>query len=280
MLSLLLSTVLISVTSMVVNDYYDARSGVDAPNLLSRSSSETSSPLASGLVPFSAAKRFLVRLYALLLVAVTFVPGVPARLCVMGSTLVTYWYTQHLKPRMWTKNVAVSAIIAMTPFASGSASAHLLPSLLSAGGSVGGGQWEVFRSTARLFMTLFAGFMGREIFMDIRDCEGDRKEGIPTIPVKYGKRFASRVAFGCTAMSALLVAAGPLVQVLIGTLGGGTVEMVSIGMRRLVLAMVGGALVVNGSLGVMATEGLNDGITKNAIEMAKIAVLFFLGSFV
>jgi len=286
MMSLLLSTLLISVTSMVVNDYYDARSGVDASNLLKRSSSATgaelSSPLASGAIPFAAAKRFLVRLYAMLLVAVTFVPGVPARLCVIGSTLATYWYTQHIKPRTWSKNAAVSAVIAMTPFASGSAAAHLLPTLLGTGGGAIVSQWDVLKSTGRLLLTLFCGFMGREIMMDVRDCEGDRDNGIPTIAVKYGKRYASRVAFTFTAMSAFFVASGPLSQVIAATLsdGGNMAELASTGMRRLILALLGGTLVVNGSLGVCATEGSNDGVTKQAIEMAKIAVLFFLGSFV
>ena len=133
MLNTLASILLITASSMIVNDYYDARNGVDewkARNTQGRRTGTTGSnlsygtirlsdprttagtrgthtlsspsfadkPLASGQVPLPLAKRFLSTLYATLLLSVSFVPGIPARLSIVTGAMMTFWYTQRPRP--------------------------------------------------------------------------------------------------------------------------------------------------------------------------------------
>ena len=103
-----LALLLTSASSMVVNDYYDARSGVDARNMLTRALAagggvggggsgsaspglDMDKPLATGAIPMSVAKRFLSYLYAALLFCETAVPGVAARMTVIGGAMLTFW---------------------------------------------------------------------------------------------------------------------------------------------------------------------------------------------
>ena len=183
MIIVALALLLTSATSMVVNDYYDARSGTDARNLLTQALQKNSAgtkdgdntynhldkPLATGDVPMIVAKRFLSYLYAALLVCLCAVPGIASRLTVVVAAMLTFWYTQHLKPRTWLKNVSCAGLIALGPFTSGSAALSLVldgaqgatsaPTLGSVGPALG--------SLWRLVLTLFAGFMSREILMDV-----------------------------------------------------------------------------------------------------------------
>ena len=232
MLMVLLSLLLVTSTSMITNDYYDARYGVDsapstsdAININGQRNNNKAHyhyhPLAQGLVPFSIAKTFDSYLYAILLLSSAFVPGIIPRLMVIGGAITTYLYTVHLKPRTWVKNLSCAALVSMSPVTSGLAAWHVLrcggySSLLGsqdvgtvAAAAVGGGASYalpcllLLKSQLTYFVVaLFSGIMSREILMDITDCDSDARAGIVTVPVKHGKQFASGVALGWSFLSA------------------------------------------------------------------------------
>ena len=123
----LISLLLVTSTSMITNDYYDARSGVDSTtNADARSENEHYHPLAQGEVPLSIAKIFDSYLYAMLLLSSAFVPGAISRLMVLGGAILTYLYTVHLKPLTWIKNLSCAALVSMSPVTSGMAAWHVL----------------------------------------------------------------------------------------------------------------------------------------------------------
>jgi len=305
MVATLFSLVLICSTSMMVNDYYDGKSGLDSyklSNPLSDASRATQShhinpnpnqaykPLASGEVTYPITKRFLSYLYASLLISATLLPGVTARLSVILASMLTYWYTQHLKPKTWLKNVTCAALIALAPFTSASAALHLL-----ANGSLSGAQGlgMAWRLMGRLTLALFSGVMGREIMMDIVDCEADKAANVVTVPVRYGRRFASRVGLGCMVGTSVLTTVGPLVQLLtletsVGVLlrsGGGGLAMVAAALRlpalrRLILALTSSFWLIARAYQVQRTEGRDEIIMDRTIEDSKVCVLLILASFI
>jgi hypothetical protein len=91
MMLTLISLLLTSSTSMLVNDYYDFKLGNDA-NKPSK---------ALQRVPLAVCKKALYYLYAVALLTVTFLPGAPARFAVTGGLMLTFLYTKHVKPRTW-----------------------------------------------------------------------------------------------------------------------------------------------------------------------------------
>lgn len=293
MMVVLLTLLLTSATSMVVNDYYDARSGVDAAKARSsaarkrllgemadvKSSAELSAkPLATGEVPMRVAKRFLSYLYATLMISVAFVPGSSARLSVALGAMLTFWYTQHLKPRIWLKNVTCAALIALSPLTSGSAALHLTNPL---NGSI----VRAMTSLGRLILVLFSGFMGREILMDVLDCESDRAAGVRTVPVRHGRRYATRTALGFTASMSALAVIAPAVQ-LWNALGGleGPLSIAKAwatpALRRSLLAVSASGWMVWRVARVVSTEGNDLDLIERAVEEGKMSVLLLLASFV
>mmetsp|Transcript_13440 Transcript_13440/g.29190 ORF Transcript_13440/g.29190 Transcript_13440/m.29190 type:complete len:550 (+) Transcript_13440:292-1941(+) len=305
MILVTLAVLLTSATSMVVNDYYDARSGVDARNLLTQALQKSSGqggettyshldkPLATGDVPMVVAKRFLSYLYSALMLCLTAVPGVASRLTVVLAAMLTFWYTQHLKPRTWLKNVSCAGLIALSPFTSGSAALHVV--LQSAGGGngigIGSSIGPAMASLWRLVLTLFSGFMSREIIMDVCDYEGDREAGVRTVPVKYGKRFATRVSLAFACALAALAVGGPLLG-LISAWGAAVAATPTTGdafrlilrtplARKFVLAAIGSGLIVRRAIQVVKTEGEDMNIAARAVdEQKEISVLFILASFI
>ncbi|KAL3810320.1 hypothetical protein ACHAXA_008255 [Cyclostephanos tholiformis] len=251
MLVVLLSLLLVTSTSMVTNDYYDARDGVDMPDDADHPLAKAASRTGVGggkdgdddddrgvVVPMSIAKVFDSYLYAALLLSSAFVPGAMSRLMVLGGAIVTYLYTVHLKPKTWIKNASCAGLVAISPLTSGLAAWHVLCDVtrpfhslavvVDGGGGDGGGgghiPWfRLFQSPmSSLVLSLFAGMMGREILMDIADSEGDARAGIETVPVKYGRGVASGIAFGCSVMSAIS-ACGASLMPWIGSIGGGII---------------------------------------------------------
>jgi len=303
MLVTLLSLFLICSASMIVNDYYDGRTGVDSydqPNLsydsiaIERHHTNPKrngdyKPLVSGEVTYPITKRFLSYLYAGILISVAFVPGPGARLSVVVASMLTFWYTQHLKPKTWLKNVSCAALIALAPYTSGSAAIHLLNQ-----GGVNGIQSlsTAWMQMGRLTTSLFTGFMAREIMMDIADCEADKSANILTVPVKYGKRFASKAALGCMMITAGLATTAPLVQLIVsefsvGSLiqnSGGGLAMFAAGwsvpaLRRLCLALAPSVWLVSSAMKVQQTEGRDDVLLRRTVEGSKVCVLLLLASF-
>jgi len=254
MMVTLVALLLTSSTSMLVNDYYDFKLGHD--------SMKPFQPLNTpSRLPLKIAKRFLSYLYAGALLCVTMVPGVPARMTVVMGLMLTFWYTQHLKPRTWLKNVVCASLIALSPLTSGIAA-------MSVTGTSGG--WE---SLFRVVAILFVGILGREITMDISDMADDGLHGVRTVPVVYGTKFASTVGLVCSGAVTSLAIAGPLGDILNGRWNG-------IILRRSILAAVGGLAQLRHGWRVFQTEGQDDDIVNKAINEGIFTVVLLLASFV
>jgi 4-hydroxybenzoate polyprenyltransferase len=242
----LFTLLLTSATSMVVNDYYDTKLGVD--------SLKRNKPLVIGHVPMAVAKRFLYYLYAALLFSLTVVPGVPARLSVVVGLMLTFWYTKHLKPITWLKNVVCASLMALSPLTSGSAA------LATASAN----KWHVLTVLPlwRLTGMLFCGFLGREIMMDINDVVDDRLHKVKTVPVKYGRKFAAQVSLVATAVMAGLALAGKESS------------------RQLVFAGIGSSWMLYRAWQVLRVQGEDRVVVDRAVEDGKLAVMMLLASFV
>jgi 4-hydroxybenzoate polyprenyltransferase len=270
---------LTSSTSMLVNDYYDTKLG--------RDKDKTNSPLATGKLNLSIVRSFLNYLYAAALLCVAFVPGVPARVSVVGALMLTYFYTRHLKPITWIKNVMCATLIALSPFTSGSAA-------LKVASEVGTGPWGGIRvlmvpSLWRLVGMLFFGVCGREVMMDIVDQKDDTLNRVRTIPVKYGRNFASGVAMVCYLVGTLWVAGGPLSE-LAAQLIGKTVSLPALktvlmtnagGMsRRLLFASLGSFMMARRGIQVFNTKGEDPKTLDRTIDEAQLAMVICLVSFI
>lgn len=270
MLVVLLSLLLTSSTSMVVNDYFDHKMGVD--------SLKTSKPLEQGTVSMQMTKRFLYYLYGALLLCLTAIPGIPARLMVVFGIMLTYIYTQHLKPITWLKNIVCAALISLSPSTSGAA-AFCLNSSQSL-------QVLAIPSLWRFIGMLFAGFLGREILMDINDVDEDESHQVRTIPVKYGRKFAAKTSLVCTLFMATGSWVGPLLQ--IGraanwswTALSSTLQTSSGGAaRKLILATVGNVAMIGRAWEVYKTDGEDRKVVDRAIEEGKLTIMFLLASYV
>lgn len=129
-LAVLLSLLLTSGTSMMVNDYYDNRKSNDQQPIHIRLDTPPTIP------PPRVVKRAASILYACLLLTLTVIPGRLARLCVVSATMITFLYTEHLKPLTWIKNMSCALIIGLAPLTSAAATLHLLDSATSASATI------------------------------------------------------------------------------------------------------------------------------------------------
>lgn len=258
----LICTNLVSASSMVINDYYDAKLGRDQQAL-----DQDGELLLGTQVSLPTARRFLMILYGLCLLLSTSLPGVATRLSVVISLMLTYLYTKYLKPRTWIKNLSCASIIAFAPLASGLATLNL--------------KWMVVTTTRsalyvptlwRLFGALFFGLFAREVYMDCNDMEADSASSVRTIPVVYGKVFALRVAaLGHVGLGALALA--PHLVALQSKSNQFVV------LRRLVLA----SACVLGQL-VRSAQTLlhpnNKELVQKTVDGGLVMVVFLLASFV
>jgi len=303
MMVTLLSLFLICGASMIVNDYYDGQSGADSfgrPKLSDDSNALTRhhnnheekpdfKPMVSGEVTYPTTKRFLSYLYVGILISVAFIPGPTARLSVVAASMLTFWYTQHFKPKTWLKNVSCAALIALAPYTSGSAAIHLMKE-----GGLNGAQSlsTSWKQMGLLTTSLFTGIMGREILMDIADCEADKSANVFTVPVRYGRRFASKVALSFMMITAALATIAPLVQLLVSELSvgsllqnsGGCFAIIAAGwsvpaLRRFCLALIPSIWLVASAYQVQQTEGRDEIMLARTVENSKFCVLLLLASF-
>jgi len=249
--------VLVSSTSMVVNDYYDAKLGRDQ---------NMERPLVTGDLSFKLVRRYLSLLYAIALLSCAFLPGALARLSVIFSLMLTYWYTNHLKPLTWVKNAVCAFLIAFAPLTSGSAALHLV-----SGGLFHGLHVLRVRPIWRVVGMLFFGIFGREMTMDCNDVENDRAVGVQTIPVVHGHAFASRMALACAGVATVFALAGPVWEI-------GRVPKAIWG-RRLGLAASASAIQLTGAIKVWRTEGRNGDVVSAAVDDGVKTILLFLASF-
>jgi 4-hydroxybenzoate polyprenyltransferase len=300
MMMVLLSLLLVTSTSMITNDYYDARNGVDVSSSTERDVTHYH-PLAQGLLPFNITKTFDSYLYAILLLSSAFVPGVLPRLMVLSGAIVTYLYTVHLKPRTFIKNWSCAALVAMSPITSGLAAWEVLSTMNGGNGL----SLQMMRNSPLMYlvMSLFAGITSREILMDITDLESDARANIRTIPVKYGAGMAANVAMGWSFVSGAAACALPLVsgipfltdfvrgctafdlwkQFVNAPLSScqhlGMVLMMP-SVRRLVLSISGSTMLLYRAYSVWKTRGENVDLAERAVGSSLFSVLLVLASFV
>jgi 4-hydroxybenzoate polyprenyltransferase len=121
--------------------------------------------------------------------------------------------------------------------------------------------------------------MSREIIMDICDYEGDKAGNIRTIPVKYGKRFASRLSLFfastlgilCAGVSALNLSSEKSALMLIKTAA----------TRRFVLAAMGSFMIIRRAAMVAFSEGEDLELIKKVVnEQKTLSFLLVLASFI
>uniref|UniRef100_A0A7S0CFF0 Uncharacterized protein n=1 Tax=Proboscia inermis TaxID=420281 RepID=A0A7S0CFF0_9STRA len=248
-LAVLLSLLLTSGTSMMVNDYYDNRKSNDLLPINIRLDTPPVTP------PPRVVKRAASFLYALLLLTVTVVPGSLARLCVVSATMTTFLYTEHLKPLTWIKNMSCALIIGLAPLTSAAATLDLLLGSAST--------MKLPPALIRVTLMLFLSFWGRELTMDINDAPEDDANSIPTVPVVYSRKFASRAAAGL-AMAAASVS---------------LLRLSYTGWRQFLLSVTGCAWHLWHAWGVVKSQGEDSEIVEHAVEGGKLSVLLWMASF-
>jgi 4-hydroxybenzoate polyprenyltransferase len=256
---------------MVVNDYYDAKLGRDVWK-------EKQKVLISGDVPLWLAKRFVTYLYSIALVIVCFLPGAPTRLSVTSGLMLTYLYTKHLKPLLLVKNVVCASLVALTPWTSGAAALFLTQ-----------GSTNIFAVPAlwRLFLSLFFGVMGREIMLDCNDVIPDKEAGVKTLPLVYGRDFASGIAL-CTTMCMSAIALSQPVWELMSQMWSSSttttlwnvLKLSPVVARRLGFALTASVIMLWRSWQVYRTKGKDSTVNSTAVDESLITVVFLLASFV
>jgi 4-hydroxybenzoate polyprenyltransferase len=157
-------------SSMLSNDLADFRRGVDTAR------SQPTRPLVTGQVEVATAAGALHATYLLLLLLLCCLANVRARLILLCATLVTHYYTEHLKPLLLLKNVACAAVVAAAP---------------AMGAVAVSGQ---LRTALRPALVIVCVITHREILMDIDDREGDAAAGLQTLATTYGPTRALALA--------------------------------------------------------------------------------------
>jgi len=164
------NTILVLMSSMVINDVYDYK--IDKVNNPSR-------PIASGQV-----KIYEAVLLSLLLVgsaetlSMRFLPE-NLQLIIHFAIINIALYTPVFKRLPFIKNLSCAFLVSFTVFFSGLSSSTIVMT-----------QNKNFGFLAIALSLVFYGSLSNEILLDIRDYEGDKKHGIVTIPVLFGKDIA------------------------------------------------------------------------------------------
>lgn len=281
----LFSLLLIVSSSMIVNDYYDARLGADTFQTLtsplhleSLNEKALSRPLESGLVSLHIAKWVLNNLYFWLLMTSTVLPGVPTRLLVMGGCILTFYYTKYIKPRTWFKNISCAILMSLAPLTSGSATLFhpSLEKLTITTMSYGYRIYMIWQGLGALFCSLFCGFMGREIIMDITDYDSDKNTGINTIPVVHGKVKAAKIVLLFWLASSFFICAGPVLAICFSFQSCNVLPPLVF--FKLFLALGGSTWITVRAIQLVASKASDERLLDKSIEEAKVSVLFFLAS--
>jgi len=156
---------IIASNSMVINDYYDYKSGTDKDKSLKVLNKKD---LTTEEVVHFSTYLGLLSYYLSALINNTFI-----RHIISNTIIVTYLYTPVFKNIPLLKNVIVSLIITQSP----------LTGALIVNGDI--------KSVIPAMIYLFNFIMWQELMLDIIDLEGDKKNNIKTIPVLYGYKKAN-----------------------------------------------------------------------------------------
>jgi geranylgeranylglycerol-phosphate geranylgeranyltransferase len=161
--------VLITAAGNIINDYFDAE--IDAINRPGR-------PIPSGTVSKGSALLYATSLFiAGITLSLITNNGICILIAVFNSLLLI-GYAAKLKSTPLLGNVAVSYL---------SASNGLF------GGAFSG--WEGFIQNLPLALITFLAMIARELLKDAEDVEGDSVGGARTLPVHFGVRTTTRLAF-------------------------------------------------------------------------------------
>jgi geranylgeranylglycerol-phosphate geranylgeranyltransferase len=184
------STVLILMSSMIINDIYDCK--LDEANYPSR-------PIASGQIKiYEAVALSLFLVGSSEYINIHFLPE-NLQLIVHLSIINIILYTPILKKIPLIKNISCAALITFAIFFSGLASNNNSGLII---------ENKNFELLATVLNIIFYGSLSNEILHDIRDYEGDKMHNIYTIPVIFGKDVAwifSKVITNLSVMSNALV---------------------------------------------------------------------------
>lgn len=244
-----------SCSSSLIHNYYDTRYDTRTGHLGGLFSNQMTLSVPAPLM-----KRSLIYVYSILLTVMAFLPGKLARMSIVSSLLLTFWYTQHLKPRTWIKNVSLAGVQALHPFTSAAAACYTLGLSVS---SIS----NVWRMSAVLFMSV----MGRGIWADVLNEERDQKLNRRTIPVVYGKRMAGKVVLGLSVTMAFMAVIGPFMSFI--WTGNST-------WRQIMLSLLGSTMVVKNAVDIVKEGGMNLNLVKKALEESKFAMSLIMASFI
>lgn len=168
-----LTTNLIMVSSMILNDLYDF--DIDKINNPTR-------PLITGEISRNSA---LITVFSLLFIAelLTFkyLP-VTLKILIQLATVTIVIYTPILKRIPFVKNISCASLVSFSLYFNGLAAPHM---------SISRSKSTILAIATRI---VFFGSLVNEILLDIRDYHGDKVNGIHTLPVIYGNNKAWIIA--------------------------------------------------------------------------------------
>lgn len=163
-LATLSALLLITSVSMLLNDYYDSKSGVDMEN----EGIGEDKPLVTGVLP-RAVVRQVITLMCIAIITSTFnVPSNAAKFGIVASGVAVYYYTEYIKPITWVKNICCATLIAASPIVSALAAFQQLVRDNKAAATLDA---TALVPLGRMVLSMFSWSMSREIVMDIRDCK-------------------------------------------------------------------------------------------------------------
>lgn len=165
-LATLAALLLITSVSMLLNDYYDSKSGVDFENN-DRTDGEEK-PLVSGVISRAVVRQVITVLCIAIITCTFTVPSNVAKLGIVASGVAVYYYTEYIKPITWVKNICCATLIAASPVVSAFAAFHQI--LRDSPKTVALTISSLF-PIVRMVFSMFSWCMSREIVMDIRDCK-------------------------------------------------------------------------------------------------------------
>jgi len=183
-----LLTVLVTSSSMIVNDYYDFKNGVDTPE------TKPWRPLVTGEIKPETVKQALGVMDFANKAMMCMLGNAPMGLWVLASSTLTDVYTEHLKPITGVKNATCATIVAMA---------------LGLGAMAMTGTPRALASVWRPMAVLAGTICHREMVMDIKDAEGDAKTGVQTVPVVFGKNRALSISMAPLALALAVSATAP-----------------------------------------------------------------------
>lgn len=166
-----LVTLVIMSNSMVLNDLFDIE--LDKINNPGR-------PLVNGQITKREAGRFSLILFIFSEWLSLRYLNLAAQRVVHVANFLIVFYTPIFKRIPFFKNIICAGLIAFSTVFTGIAI-----------GSVSNNNYELL---SVLFKTIFFGSLNLEILMDIFDMDGDKKNGVITLPILLGKEFAWNIA--------------------------------------------------------------------------------------